>query len=76
MNTTPRVLVFSLMAVACDWSAITDPTPAFRMAPAAAGEHAHHKEQGVPHLWSVDGNAHDAAEWTNNLYLFSQFLFR
>ena len=76
MNTTLRVLVFSLMAVARDWSANTAPPPAIPMAPVAASVHAHLKEQGVPHLWSVDGNAHDAAEWTNNLYLFSQFLFR
>jgi enterochelin esterase-like enzyme len=38
--------------------------------------HAYLKEKGVPHVWHVDGNAHDATEWKNNLYLFAQRLFR
>jgi hypothetical protein len=33
------------------------------------------KEDGVPHIWHVDGNAHDSTEWDNNLYLFSQRIF-
>ena len=37
--------------------------------------HAYLKENGVPHIWHVDGNAHDTTEWDNNLYLFSQHLF-
>jgi enterochelin esterase-like enzyme len=40
------------------------------------GVHAYLKEKGVPHVWHVDGNAHDSAEWKNNLYLFSQRIFR
>jgi enterochelin esterase-like enzyme len=40
------------------------------------GVHAYLKEKEVPHVWHVDGNAHDAAEWKNNLYLFSQRIFR
>jgi len=40
------------------------------------GVHAYLKEQGVQHVWHVDGNAHDTTEWDNNLYLFSQRLFR
>jgi enterochelin esterase-like enzyme len=39
------------------------------------GVHAYLKEKGVPHLWHVDGNAHDATEWKNNLYLFVQRIF-
>jgi hypothetical protein len=31
------------------------------------GVHAYLKEKGVSHVWHVDGNAHDAAEWRNNL---------
>jgi enterochelin esterase-like enzyme len=40
------------------------------------GVHAYLKEKGVPHVWHVDGNAHDPTEWKNNLYLFSQHIFR
>ena len=40
------------------------------------GVHAYLKEKGVPHVWHVDGNAHDPTEWKNNLYLFSQRIFR
>ena len=37
--------------------------------------HQYLKQQGVPHVWHVDGNAHDTTEWDNNLYLFSQHIF-
>ncbi len=37
--------------------------------------HQYLKENGVPHVWHVDSNAHDTTEWDNNLYLFSQHLF-
>jgi enterochelin esterase-like enzyme len=40
------------------------------------GVHAYLKEKGLPHVWHVDGNAHDPTEWRNNLYLFSQRIFR
>jgi len=40
------------------------------------GVHAYLKEKGVPHVWHVDGNAHDTPEWENNLYLFSQRIFK
>lgn len=40
------------------------------------GVHAMLKEKGVPHVWHVDGHAHDTTEWDNNLYLFSQHLFK
>lgn len=39
------------------------------------GVHAYLKEKGVPHIWHVDGNAHDATEWRSNLYLFLQRIF-
>jgi enterochelin esterase-like enzyme len=39
------------------------------------GVHAYLKEENVPHVWHVDGNAHDSPEWRNNLYLFSQRIF-
>ncbi len=40
------------------------------------GVHAYLKEKGVSHVWHVDGNAHDTPEWQNNLYLFSQRIFK
>jgi len=39
------------------------------------GVHDHLKANEVPHIWHVDGNAHDTPEWKNNLYLFSQRVF-
>jgi enterochelin esterase-like enzyme len=40
------------------------------------GVHNYLKEKGVPHVWHVDSNAHDATEWANNLYLFVQHIFK
>jgi enterochelin esterase-like enzyme len=40
------------------------------------GMHAYLKDKAIPHVWHVDGNGHDATEWKNNLYLFSQRIFR
>ena len=40
------------------------------------GMHAYLKEKGVPHVWHVDGNSHDATHWRNNLWLFSQRIFK
>src|SRR6185437_2756883 len=40
------------------------------------GVHAYLKEKDVPHVWHVDGNAHDPTEWRNNLFLFAQRIFR
>jgi enterochelin esterase-like enzyme len=40
------------------------------------GMHAYLKEKGVPHVWHVDGNGHDATHWKNNLWLFSQRIFK
>ena len=40
------------------------------------GVHDYLKDKDVPHVYRVDGNAHDFTEWKNNLYLFSQRLFR
>jgi enterochelin esterase-like enzyme len=39
------------------------------------GVHAYLKANGVPHVYHVDGNAHDTTEWDNNLYLFAQRIF-
>lgn len=40
------------------------------------GVHGYLKEKAVPHIWNVDGHAHDATHWRNNLYYFVQRLFR
>jgi enterochelin esterase-like enzyme len=40
------------------------------------GVHGYLKERNVPHIWNVDGHAHDATHWRNNLYHFSQRIFR
>ena len=38
--------------------------------------HAYLKEHKLPHVWHVDGNGHDATHWRNNLWLFSQRIFK
>jgi enterochelin esterase-like enzyme len=40
------------------------------------GVHTYLKEKNVPHIWHVDGNAHDPTHWKNSLYHFSQRIFR
>jgi enterochelin esterase-like enzyme len=40
------------------------------------GLHRYLKEKGVPHVWNVDDNAHDPAEWANNLHHFAQRVFK
>jgi FecR-like protein len=40
------------------------------------GVHSYLKEKQVPHVWHVDGNGHDATHWRNNLWLFSQRIFK
>ena len=40
------------------------------------GVHGYAKEHGVPHVWHVDENAHDAKHWKNTLYHFLQQVFR
>jgi enterochelin esterase-like enzyme len=40
------------------------------------GVHKMLKDNGVPHIWHVDGNAHDTKHWDNALYLYSQLIFK
>jgi enterochelin esterase-like enzyme len=40
------------------------------------GVHAYLKEHDVPHIWHVDSHGHDPTEWSKNLYLFAQRLFK
>jgi enterochelin esterase-like enzyme len=40
------------------------------------GVHDYLKENGVAHIWNVDGHAHDNPEWSANLYLFTQHIFQ
>jgi enterochelin esterase-like enzyme/alpha-L-arabinofuranosidase len=39
------------------------------------GVHAYLRDNNVPHVWHVDGNAHDPTHWKNSLYHFSQRIF-
>lgn len=34
------------------------------------------KEKGIPHKWNVDSHGHDPTHWRNNLYHFTQLLFK
>jgi enterochelin esterase-like enzyme len=34
------------------------------------------KEMKIPHIWHIDSGGHQAPVWKNDLYLFSQLLFR
>lgn len=38
--------------------------------------HAYLKEHNIPHIWHVDSGGHDFSVWKNDLYLFSQLIFR
>jgi enterochelin esterase-like enzyme len=40
------------------------------------GVHRYLKQHEVPHVWSIDGFGHDAAEWKPALYYFVQKIFR
>lgn len=40
------------------------------------GVHRYLKDKGVPHIWHVDSGAHTWPVWKNDLYLFSQRIFR
>jgi enterochelin esterase-like enzyme len=40
------------------------------------GVHAYLKEKNVPHIWHVDGHAHDFQHWKKALYHFSQLIFQ
>ena len=40
------------------------------------GVHRVLKENSVAHVWNVDSHAHDDPEWSSNLYLFAQHLFK
>jgi len=40
------------------------------------GLHTFLQENGVPHIWRLDGNAHDTAVMSSNFYHFAQRLFK
>jgi enterochelin esterase-like enzyme len=54
------------------WLACGNKDPLIRISQSV---HQYLKDNGVAHIWHVDGNAHDTTEWDNNLYLFSQRIF-
>jgi enterochelin esterase-like enzyme len=39
------------------------------------GVHRYLKAHNIPHVWNVDGHAHDPTHWRNNLYYFLQAVF-
>ncbi|MGN6180394.1 MAG: alpha/beta hydrolase, partial [Mucilaginibacter sp.] len=38
--------------------------------------HLYLKEHDVPHIWHVDSGYHDWPVWKNDLYLFTQLIFK
>lgn len=40
------------------------------------GVHTYLKENGVSHIWHVDSGKHEWPVWKNDLYLFSQLIFK
>jgi enterochelin esterase-like enzyme len=34
------------------------------------------EQQGIPHVWNVDGHGHDRDSWADNLYQFAQRVFQ
>ena len=42
----------------------------------AQGVHRKLREQGVAHVWNVDGYGHDRDSWAENLYHYAQLIFR
>ncbi|OKS85879.1 hypothetical protein RG47T_1325 [Mucilaginibacter polytrichastri] len=40
------------------------------------GVHTYLKDNNVPHIWHVDSGKHEWPVWKNDLYLFSQLLFK
>lgn len=38
--------------------------------------HTYLQQNGVPHIWHVDSGKHEWPVWKNDLYLFSQLLFK
>ncbi|OCX52997.1 enterochelin esterase [Mucilaginibacter sp. PPCGB 2223] len=40
------------------------------------GVHQYLKSNNVPHIWHVDSGFHDWPVWKNDLYLFSQLIFK
>jgi len=38
--------------------------------------HTYLKQKNVPHIWHVDSGGHDFSVWKNDVYLFSQRIFR
>ncbi|MBR2567545.1 MAG: esterase family protein [Paenibacillus sp.] len=42
----------------------------------SADVHEYLKQQGIPHIWYEESGGHDWPVWKNDLYLFSQRLFK
>jgi enterochelin esterase-like enzyme len=44
--------------------------------PISQRTHTYFKEKNITHIWHVDAGVHDFNVWKNDLYLFSQLIFR
>ncbi len=55
------------------WLGVGNRDPLMRI---SAGAHAYLTEHRVPHVWRLDGNAHDTTVMSANFYHFAQKLFR
>jgi enterochelin esterase-like enzyme len=55
------------------WLGVGNRDPLMRT---SLGIHTFLVEKGVPHIWRLDGGAHDPTEMGHNFYHFSQLLFK
>lgn len=55
------------------WLGVGNRDPLMRT---SMGLHSFLAENGVPHLWRLDGGAHDSTEMGHNFYHFAQLLFK
>lgn len=55
------------------WLGVGNRDPLMRI---SLGVHTFLLEKGVPHIWRLDGGAHDPTEMGHNFYHFSQLLFK
>ncbi len=55
------------------WLGVGNRDPLMRI---SLGIHTFLVEKGVPHIWRLDGGAHDSTEMGHNFYHFAQLLFR
>ena len=55
------------------WLGVGNRDPLMRI---SLGAHTFLVVKGVPHIWRLDGGAHDSIEMGHNFYHFAQLLFK